>query len=421
MYITNSNSILMRPFYQIKKFPDPFIMNDGKRVANKKDWEIRKDEIIAQALELQYGTQRPAPDEVVCELLKEETLGEGEKLQKYRLIMVPSKEHPDVDFSMAFTIVIPPADVIVDRQEEIPEFGKDGKLPVHLFIGGDMCYDVILRGYLHVMYEKSGVEGIQDDFGKGNPTTPPGSCKDAYEALNELEPGKWDYTWGYVSIWAWGASRILDYLLTRNDVDESHVIISGHSVNGKTALLAAAVDERFKMVNPSGSGCGGAASYLHLDGLMPDGAFEQQTEPPEDLKALTSKYRWFHWMTPKLHDFADRVKELPFDQHFLMSTIAPRLLFRTEGDVDWWANPMGTCAAYFPTEAVWKWLDCWEKQGIVWHKGGHYHSFEDRAAVLDFAEKHWFGIDSEREFRVPYPDKEAIKNLPELYDWDVPI
>jgi hypothetical protein len=406
--------------YQIKKFPDPFLMKDGRRVATKEDWQARRKEILEQMLDLQYGTQAPAPEQMNCVLLSEEPRKDGETWQKFRMVMVPSNRYPDIEFSMAFTLIIPPLDAIAEKRDAVPGFAKNGRLPVHLFVGGDVHYDVVYRGYMHVMYEKSGREGIQDDYGKGNPVLPPGSCKDAYRTLNELEPGAWDFTWGNISAWAWGASRLLDYLLTRDDVDRDHVIISGHSVNGKTALLAAALDERFTMVNPSCSGCGGAASYLHLDGLMPDGAFEQQTEPPEDLKALTSKFRWFHWMASKLHEFSGREHDLPFDQHFLMATIAPRLLFRTEGDADWWANPMGTCAAYLATEVVWKWLGCKDRQGMVWHKGGHTHGFEDRAALLDFAEMHWFGMKCDRNFHVPCTRTDAVSMMPRLFDWDAP-
>ncbi|MHA1680203.1 MAG: glucuronyl esterase domain-containing protein [Promethearchaeota archaeon] len=415
-----TNLPVVRPYYQIKKFPDPFLMKDGTRVVNKDDWQARRKEILEQMLEIQYGTQAPVPEEVTCTLLSEEVMAGGEIFQKYRLVMIPCKKYPDIEFSLSFTLIIPPPDAIENRREEIQGWASDGKFPVHFFVGGDACYDVVLRGYLHVIYEKGGQEGIQNDFGKGNPEVPIGSCKDAYMALNEMEPGKWDFSWGYVSIWAWGTSRVLDYLFTRDDVDKEHVIISGHSVNGKIALCAAAMDERFTMVNPSGSGCGGAAAYLFLDGLMPDGAFEQQTEPPENLKALTSHHRWYHWMAPKLHEFTDREEVLPFDQHFIMATIAPRLLFMTEGDVDWWANPLGVTSLYFPTNAVFEWLGCKDNHGMVWHKGGHFHSFGDREAVLDFSEWHWFGVKSDRDFHVPHPDKKVLAALPKLFDWSAP-
>jgi hypothetical protein len=407
----------MRPYYIIKKLPDPFVMNDGSRVATPEEWEARRKEILAQALEVEFGTQPPAPEEVHAELLADDTLPSGERTQRCRLVMIPSKEHPDIEFTMIFNLFLPPPEALVEKRALVPGFASDGRLPVHVFVGGEVAFDVLDRGYMHVAYEKT---SIQFDFGKGNAEVPPGSCKDAYRVLNDLEPGKWEFTWGNISAWAWGLSRLLDYLLTRDDVDSDHIIVSGHSVNGKTALLAAALDDRFSMVNPSGTGCGGCASYLVLDGLFPDGCFEQQTEPPEDLKALTSKYRWYHWMAPALHEFSGREQELPFDRHFVMATIAPRLLFQTEGDQDWWANPAGTTAGYLATDIVFQWLGCGQKHGITWHHGGHTHGDEDRAAVLDFADWHWFGITCNRDFRVLHAHSDAIPRMDDLVDWSAP-
>ena len=48
----------------------------------------------------------------------------------------------------------------------------------------------------------------------------------------------------------------------RPDADATKLIITGHTRRGKTALLAGAMDERFAMVVPNGSGCGGTGSFL---------------------------------------------------------------------------------------------------------------------------------------------------------------
>ena len=79
------------------------------------------------------------------------------------------------------------------------------------------------------------------------------------------------YSWGSLGVWAWGASRVVDYLIGEGwvdapngipDADPTKLIITGHSRRGKTALLAGAMDERFAMVVPNGSGCGGTGSFL---------------------------------------------------------------------------------------------------------------------------------------------------------------
>ena len=65
--------------------------------------------------------------------------------------------------------------------------------------------------------------------------------------------------WGKIGMWAFAASRVLDYLETREDIDATRACISGHSRLGKTALWCAAQDERFSMVVSNNSGCSGAA------------------------------------------------------------------------------------------------------------------------------------------------------------------
>jgi hypothetical protein len=64
---------------------------------------------------------------------------------------------------------------------------------------------------------------------------------------------------GKIALWAWAAQRMMDYAQTREELDHSRGIVCGHSRLGKTALLAAATDERFAMAYSNDSGCAGAA------------------------------------------------------------------------------------------------------------------------------------------------------------------
>ena len=46
--------------------------------------------------------------------------------------------------------------------------------------------------------------------------------------------------WGKVAMWAYGISRITDYLMTREDLDTNRIAVAGHSRLGKAALLCGA-------------------------------------------------------------------------------------------------------------------------------------------------------------------------------------
>ncbi|MDA7644403.1 hypothetical protein N8564_04280 [Verrucomicrobiales bacterium] len=65
--------------------------------------------------------------------------------------------------------------------------------------------------------------------------------------------------WRSISAWAWAASRVLDFAIQLPEIDAKRTAVAGNSRAGKTALWAAAEDERFAISYSNESGCGGAA------------------------------------------------------------------------------------------------------------------------------------------------------------------
>lgn len=84
-----------------------------------------------------------------------------------------------------------------------------------------------------------------------------------------------------------------------------------------------------------------------------------------------------------------RENELPFDQHFLTSLIAPRGLFIRAAEADLWANPPGTKELADVARSVWKLLG--RPNALVYslRPGPHEYYLDDVRAFLDYCEALW--------------------------------
>jgi hypothetical protein len=203
--------------------------------------------------------------------------------------------------------------------------------------------------------------------------------------------------WGILSAWAWGMSRVLDWIETEPLLDAKRVAAVGLSRNGKTALIAGAFDQRFAMTVSCCSGCSGAK----LNNI-----FLWESEKIKDIMVAEK------WFCPNYKSYVgkDNNGKMPFDQHFLLSLIAPRLLYVSSASEDPWAGPRGEFASLELAAPVWNFYGL---PGLIAHGfpkadtpliGGYagYHlrtGFHDITrydwqCYMDFAERHGWNFPS---------------------------
>ncbi len=193
--------------------------------------------------------------------------------------------------------------------------------------------------------------------------------------------------WGKIGMWAYAASRVLDYLLTRDDLDAAHTAVIGHSRLGKTALWAGAQDERFFCTISNNSGYGGAATSKGGHG--------------ERVRSFLKVGSW-DWYCENFKLFADEKEDQkPHDQAFLLALIAPRLLCVGSAVEDKGADPESEFITTLWASQAWELLgkkglitpDQMPVPGDILHEGkvgyhlragGHFHSREDWNAYIHF-------------------------------------
>jgi hypothetical protein len=146
--------------------------------------------------------------------------------------------------------------------------------------------------------------------------------------------------WGAIATWAWGLSRILDFLETDTRIDAKHCAVIGHSRLGKSAAWAGALDSRFAMVIANNSGEGGAALMRRDFG--------------ETTASITRVFP--HWFTPTYKSFANNPAACPVDQHLLLALVAPRPLSLGCAENDQWGDPKGEFLAALAATPVYQLL-----------------------------------------------------------------
>ena len=191
---------------------------------------------------------------------------------------------------------------------------------------------------------------------------------------------------GKITLWAWAAQRVMDWAQTQRDVlDLSCGIVCGHSRLGKTALWTGATDPRFAFAYSNDSGCAGAALSRGKHG--------------ETVRDICERFPF--WFCERYRQYADREDEMPFDQHYLIASVAPRYALIGSASEDDWADPISEqLACVAASGAFVHGLDCPNEAAqtgdtfltgdVGYHirKGLHYFSREDWHRLIRFVRLH---------------------------------
>jgi len=309
------------PTYQL---PDPLAGPDGT-VAAAAQWEVQRERTLQTFRDHVYGH---VPAEAAKATVTYTAVAHYEGVNVLASRIEARVTAAGADFTFPILVYLPksataqgnvrvPA-VVVIQNRMFPDLVDLVERPSP-FVPVEA---ILKRGYAVAIFHTSDVDpDRKDGFDEGIR---------GFFARSKLGPAadismRQKQDWGSIGAWAWGASRVLDYLETVPQIDANRVAVIGHSRGGKTAAWAAAQDKRFAAALVNQSGCGGAALSRRRFG--------------ETIGRITSAFP--HWFCQTLDDYADQEDKLPVDQHQLMGLIAPRAVAVCSAAEDLWADPRG--------------------------------------------------------------------------------
>jgi hypothetical protein len=355
--------------------PDPLMLDNGKPVRDAKTWMTKRRPEIEKLIETQqYGIAPGRPADESFEVTdKGSPALDGKAIRKqvtihlskdpswpmiHLLVYLPANAKKPVP--MFFTINFganqnvandagvtpqkvrdPKTNELITAPPPVPGRPAFGRVNVQAFLDagiGVASYNYseldpdTLTGYMHgirAKYMKSGQAGAED------------------------RPGD---SWGSISAWAWGMSRVEDYFETDKDIDSKRVAIHGISRLGKTVAWAGAHDQRFAAVIASCGGEGGAA-LSHRD-------------YGETIAHLTAPTRYPYQFAANWAKYAGFPDKAPFDAHMIVALIAPRPVLLQTGSKDNWSDPKGEFLSALAAGPVYKLLGKQDLGTMEWPAAG---------------------------------------------------
>ncbi|MBQ0104271.1 MAG: hypothetical protein KBS99_08915 [Prevotellaceae bacterium] len=324
--LPNYDELMANPFVH---YPEALVTFDGRKVKNAKMWnKVRRPELVKYFEDEVYGH---IPDNVPAVNWK---VVSEEKVDMNGIACVNRVLSGVVDNSMcpSITVEIQASILYPEGAKDVPvivEYGYMAGRPSPFAMSfvrqnGPQTESwqmmVVKRGWAAATIVTG---SIQADGGQGLRSGIIGLCnKGEYRKPQD---------WGALRAWAWGTSKLIDYMESDATFDATKVAIEGVSRNGKASLVAMAFDQRIAAGFIASSGKGGAAGWRRWCG--------------ESVENLTSSGE-YHWMAGSFLKYGAEpltANDLKIDQHELIALCAPRPCLISAGrfDADKWQDVMG--------------------------------------------------------------------------------
>jgi len=382
--------------------PDPLVRMDGRGVTTPREWQRqRRPELKALFQHYMYGTLPPKPSHMSARVTGEHRNFLGGKAKLTTVTLSFDANSPQLDLML------------------VTPLNATHRVPVFLtlnFCGNHAIHNdpriPLARGWMN-----SGCAGCQNNHateaarGSQARDWPLEQIIDrgyafASVATADIDSDRKDvsdgvYRWlstrwggtnppadrGTIAAWAWGLHRCVDYLVQNSELDSQRIAVVGHSRNGKTALLAAAMDERIALAIPHQAGCGGTAPSRGTVG--------------ESVERINTVFP--HWFNARFKQFNRETSRLPFDQNGLVALMAPRPVLLSNASEDTWANPVGQFDVLRGAESVYRLLGAGgleapempppgtllkSRLGYYIRPGKHSMTAGDWEVFLEFADEH---------------------------------
>lgn len=330
----HADSASISLFASIPFLPEPLVLDEGGKntpVVTNAQW-AQKHEWIKQQYQLWVSGSVPPPPQTFHSRVISETMENGVKLRMVELSFGPADKA-----KMRVELMIP------SSRKQLPVFMTQWNHKAWAQIA-------VRRGYMGCVY--AGADGNDDS-----------------RNYSDVYPG---YDFATLMKRAWGASRVVDYLVKLPEVDTARIALTGHSRNGKQSLMAAAFDNRIKAVVSSSGGTGGESTFR----------FSDERFNTESVEEITRNFP--AWFVSRLRWFTGREQKLPVDQNLLMSLIAPRGLMMVSAITEGQGNPWGIEQSYKSVGKVYHFLHADSSVAILLRNGRHQHAARDVEAFIDF-------------------------------------